>query len=189
MKKTLLLIGFTVSILPGMAQASATRDTIRGGLVGAAAGALASELSSDIRASRAIPALAGVGALTGYARHHYRHRDYYGYPASWQVTHGIYPYYRHTGYRQRYNRRYRSFQPVVVTPAPRSSQSTPTTTVVAAQSSRHPGISRIPVQIDTDRGFPLMITITKVGNQYVGPRGETYPEMPSEQTLKEKYQP
>jgi hypothetical protein len=169
--------------------ANSRNDVIRGALVGAATGALLSERSRDISASTAIPVLAGVGALTGYAMHHHRHRGYYGYELGWYPAYSIHPYYHPAGYRQRWNRRYYHHQPVHVVPAPQPRQAAPRNPTHARTINRHPGITLIPVTILTPSGFPLSFTITRVGNQYIGPRGETYTEMPTLKMLQYLYKP
>jgi len=173
---------------PLLIYASPRRDTLRGALVGAATGALLSELSSDISARTAIPVLAGVGALTGYTRHHYRHREYYGYYPSWHYAYGIHPYYHPVGYRQRWSRQFRPVSPPVqVAPVVRAVRNTER--AIGNSPDRHPGVSRIPVSFETPSGFPLTITITKIGNQYIGPRGESYDTMPTVEQLQEIYRP
>ena len=171
-----------------VAYASSRRDTVRGALVGAATGALVSEFSSDISSRTAVPLFAGIGALSGYSLHHHRHRDYYGYHPDWQLTYGIHPYYHPVGYRQRWNRQFRPAPtPVRIAPVIRAIQNTQAAT--ATRANRHPGVTRIPISFTTPSGFPLTITITKVGNQYVGPRGETYTEMPTVEQLQDIYRP
>ena len=189
MKAFIIMILAALLLQPATLQASSRRDTLRGGLVGAATGALVSELSSDISARTAIPVFAGVGALTGYARHRYRHQDYYGYSPHLNLQYGRHPYHHPVGYRQRYSRRFRPQPPVQVAPLIRSAIRIAEADRRRTTSSRHPGVSRIPVSFETETGFPLTITITKVGNQYVGPRGETYSEMPTIKQLQQTYKP
>ncbi len=186
--KTCIIVTLLALLIQTQAtQASSRRDIVRGALVGAATGALASELSSDISARTAIPVLAGVGALTGYARNQYRYHEGYRYSPHWNVYYGRHPYYHPMGYRHRHRRRFRTLQPVRVAPV---TQTTPNTNASSTRSvNRHPGVSRIPVSFETERGFPLTITITKVGNQYVGPRGETYDQMPTIEQLQQTYKP
>ncbi len=180
----LLLLPLLVNV-----QASPRRDTVRGALVGAATGALISQRSSDISARTAIPVFAGVGALAGYAHHHYKNREYYGYyPYSWQYVYGIHPYYHPVGYRQRWSRQFRPVSPPVqVAPVVRAVRNNEKARGNAPD--RHPGVSRIPVSFETPSGFPLTITITKVGNQYIGPRGESYDAMPTIEQLQKVYRP
>ena len=187
------LLAITCLILTTPALGSSRSETLRGGLVGAATGALLAELSSDISSRTAIPLFAGVGALTGYARYQHRNRDdyaYYRYRSSpdWQYSYGGHPYYHPRGYRQRWNRpRHHIATPVRIAPIIRAAQQTATTR--PQPENRHPGVVQIPVQIKTPTGFPLTITIMRTGNQYVGPRGETYPEMPTAAQLQQRYKP
>ena len=189
MKMAGVVVLVLLILQPCMGFANARRDTLRGALVGAATGALLSERSSDISARTAIPVFAGIGALTGYAIHQHRYRDYYGYGDYYPhgaYLYGIHPYYHPIGYRQRWSRQFRpSPVPVRVAPAVQSVRNAETATT----ANRHPGVTRIPVSITLPNGFPITITITQVGNQYVGPRGETYTTMPTAGQLQEIYRP
>jgi len=169
-------------------QGGSRSDVLRGGLVGAATGALVSGLSSDISSRTAIPLFAGLGALTGYSMHNARNRDYYyAYTPDWHYTYSIHPYAHPIGYRHRWHRPpHYMAPPVRVAPVTHTARNSAASRPV---NNRHPGVVRIPIELTTTSGFPLTITITKAGNQYVGPRGEIYPEMPAAIQLQQIYKP
>ncbi len=191
--KTLWMIALSVPLLTNPSLGSRSGDTIRGGLIGAATGALLAGLHSDISSRTAVPVMAGFGALAGYARHEYRHRDYYGHQGVGYAP-SFYTYYPYAvPYRVQHTRSpypYRaapSLGPVAINAirqqarAAAGRQQRPT--------DRHPGVTLVPVTFQLDNGMLLTIHLARIGNQFVGPRGETYSELPSQDILRQTYRP
>jgi len=186
--KRFILFAIITGILISPVQGSSLSETLRWGLVGAATGALLSEYSSDISTSD-IPWFAGAGALTGYLLHAYRQNDAYAVPYYGYGTHpyAIYPYHTSPAYDRAWNRYRRA---PVVQIAPRTApHNTRPTAPGHSPDNRHPGVTLVPVTMITPNGYPLTITITRTGGQFVGPRGETYPRLPTPDELKKIYKP
>lgn len=180
-RATVFLLLFSLPLF-----ARSRHDVLRGALVGAATGALLSEVSSGVHARTAIPLFAGIGALTGYSLHHAQYSGYDATPYGWYGSDPI--YYRNMwgrNYRQRWNRSRR------IRPEPvRTASSVPARTPDPKPSKNlHPGVERVPIQIALPSGFPVTIHIMHTGGQWVGPRGETYTNMPNAQQLQEIYTP
>lgn len=166
------------------AAGDALEDTVRGGLLGAAAGALVSEFSDDDDPGRTIPFFAGLGALTGYAVHHHSRRDWgprrhHPYGAAYGLPYLALPYAwyasRHPGGRWR------------VIPAPPPAGGVRKTPDPVPPADRHPGVRLIPVPVSLPNGAVVPITILRLGDRYIGPRGEAYPSMPDADTLRLRY--
>jgi hypothetical protein len=171
--KTLLTLIAVLLILAGNARADAWKDTVRGGLWGAAAGVLVSELSDDYEARYTIPLFTSIGALTGYSINKNRDAYYLPYLAL------PYAWYSHRRPAYRYYRE--PPRPIVhkqeQTPAPPKS------------IDRHPGVTLIPVPITLRNGTVIPIHILKLGDRYTGPQGEAYEHLPDAATLQHRYAP
>ena len=171
--------------------ASRSGDTIRGGLIGAATGALLAGLHPDVSSRTAVPVLAGVGALTGYTMHEYRHRNNYRHHRGVDVSPSFYNYYPYAvPYQVRHSRSpYRpapGWGPVAIKMIRAHTQAA---TRSRQQTDRHPGVTLIPVTFQLDNGMSLTIHVARIGDQFVGPRGETYSELPSQDVLRQTYKP
>jgi len=161
------------------AGADAWRDTVRGGLWGAAAGALVSELSDNYEPRHTIPLFTSIGALTGYAIHKNRDAYYLPYLALPYAWYSHRPGY---GYRRPAYRYYR--QPPHAAVRQPKQESTPAKTV-----DRHPGVTLIPVPITLKNGLVIPIQILRLGERYTGPQGESYEKLPDAATLQQRYAP
>ncbi len=183
--KNVMLIMVALLIATCQSRADALKDTVRGGLLGAAAGALISELDDDYDARYTIPFFTGIGALTGYAVHenrnpsgrrygsHRRHAYYLPYMAL------PYAWYSHRYPATRYMRE----------PPPRAIRNPPPRKPQPKAIDRHPGVSLIPVPITLRNGTVIPIHLFKVGERYTGPQGETYEHLPDAATLQRRYAP
>lgn len=171
----------------------ALQDAVRGGLLGAAAGALVSEFSDDDDPRYTIPFFTGLGALTGYAVHQSRRDDRYAYGprrhrrsfggAAYGLPYLALPYMYYSSRRPGYER---SFS----TPTYFSKEQRPSPTRRApAAANRHPGVRLIPVPVSMPNGTVVPITILKLGDRFIGPRGEAYETMPDAGELRLRYYP
>ncbi len=163
----------------------ALKETVRGGLLGAAAGALVSSLSEDDDARYTIPFYTGLGALTGYAvyqhqgggrRYAYGPRRRYPSGAAYGLPYLALPY---AAWHVHRPRPYRADSPA-------AGRTTPPAPLPV---NRHPGVRLIPVPVSLPNGTVTPITILKLGERYIGPRGETYEQMPDAATLGLRYRP
>jgi len=161
------------------AGADAWRDTVRGGLLGAAAGALVSEFSDGDDARYTIPLFTSIGALTGYAIHKNRDAYYLPYLA---LPYAWYSHRQGYGHRRPAYRYYR--QPPRATVRQPKQKPTPAKTV-----DRHPGVSLIPVPVTLKNGLIIPIQILKLGERFTGPQGESYETLPDAATLQQRYAP
>lgn len=187
-----ILTSITVLLLlAGHACADALKDTVRGGLLGAAAGALVSELDDNYDARYTIPFFTGIGALTGYAIHENRqHRDHHGAYRrhAYYLPYMALPYawYHHRrpayGYGNDYDYGYYR------EPLPRRDTRKPPPPQPKAVD-RHPGVTLIPVPITLRNGTVVPIHVLKLGERYTGPQGESYETMPDAATLQRRYAP
>jgi len=184
-------------------RAESWRRPLQGGLIGGALGTLVSR-SSDIDSRVAIPAFAATGALIGYGREQGwfdRSRgDYYvtyGQPY-YAYAHRPHPYaYRShsyaygSGYGPVYRRtapqRYRGMAPVATArhhDAREPSRREPALPPV----DRQPGVAVEHVAVALPNGVTVNVRLVKLHDRYVGPRGETYAERPSPDTLLRRIQ-
>ncbi len=183
--KTVLTIVVALLAAAGQAHADALKDTVRGGLLGAAAGVLVSELSDDYDARYTIPLFTGIGALTGYSLHDSRHdRGRHGSYRrhAYYLPYMALPYawynHRRPAYGYGYDRE----------PPPRRDTRKPPPPQPKAVD-RHPGVTLIPVPITLRNGTVIPIHVLKLGDRYTGPQGESYETMPDAATLQRRYAP
>jgi len=183
--RTIPTVVIAMLIAVRAAAGDALEDTLRGGLLGAAAGALVSGFSDDDDARQTIPLFASIGALTGYAIYQ-GNRDrsnYYTSGAAYGLPYLALPYAwyvsRHPSYRYR-----RSEAPVPVSPVKIRRMPAPVPPV-----GRHPGVRLIPVPVTLPNGTVVPINILKLGDRYIGPRGEAYESMPDANSLRLRYHP
>lgn len=180
--KTVMTLIAAMVMVAGQTRADALKDTVRGGLLGAAAGALVSELDDDYDARYTIPFFTGIGALTGYAVHENRHpRGRYGSARrhAYYLPYMALPYawYSHRYPASRYFRK----------PPRRETRKTQPPQPKAVD--RHPGVTLIPVPITLRNGMVIPIHLFKVGDRYTGPQGESYETLPDAETLRRHYAP
>lgn len=175
-------------IIAGSAAGDALKETIEGGLLGAAAGVLVSEISDDYDASTTIPFFTGIGALTGYAIHQNRQDDRYQYDPYRHSRHHDYylPYLAlpYAWYSHRYPSRYYYYTTASL---PTRQRTQPR--VAPPPVGRHPGVTLIAVPVTLRNGTTVPISILKLGDRYVGPRGEAYETMPDANVLRQRYVP
>ncbi len=181
---TLLLL---LSLIAGSARAGDGDNALRGGLAGAAFGALLGEIDNGIETEVSIPLFAGLGALVGYT-----------WDSEWDRYDGDYRYHRRYGRRYgRYNYRHGVSWPYTPFPLRYSPYPTQIRTAgrkqkekvkpVAAAPDRHPGVSLVTVPITLKNGMQVDIRILKLGDRYVGPKGEPYATMPTADALTQRY--
>lgn len=187
--KLIVSLLLSVFLMAGSAAAGDGDDALRGGLVGAAFGALLGEIDHGIDTEVAIPLFAGLGALAGYTWD--REWDYYDHD---------YRYHRRYG-RRRSPYRYRHGVSWPYEPLPLLYSPYPTRIVRTAQQKkekkvvkpptpppdRHPGVSLVTVPITLKNGMQVDIRILKLGERYVGPKGEAYDALPTAEVLAQRY--
>lgn len=183
--KTVMTIVVALLVVAGHARADALKDTLRGGLLGAAAGALVSELSDDYDARYTIPFFTGIGALTGYAVHENRHPRGRRYGTT--RRHAYYLPYMALPYAW-YHHRYPATRDYRATP-PRAASKQPPRKTQPETIDRHPGVTMVPVPITLRNGTVIPIHLFKVGDHYTGPQGESYETLPDTETLRRHYAP
>jgi hypothetical protein len=208
MKATPIALVLGIALFASNARADSD-DALWGALVGGAVGVLIGENSSDIRTEHAVPALAALGALTGYAHD----RDNY-YDDDWSHRGPVYNRGRYYGsnrygsnrhayrYNDRSGRNYNVHYPYwpsqvrrysPVRRAPRAVQTYPkakkTPQQTVAPTNRHPGVTIVRVPITWPNGTTRNIRVLRLGNRYVGPQGESYETLPDSATLSERYAP
>ena len=189
----ILLAGFVVT---SEARAGSWRRPVQGGLIGGAVGALVSR-SSDIDSRVAVPAFAATGALIGYGRERgwysrsrsSRHAHLYAWPLypyaymSYGYSHGYYGSVPVYDGRSRYTH-YRMKAPTRA--VARARARVDSTDERQPLPERHPGVATESVEVTLSNGVTIAVRLVKLHDRYIGPRGETYSELPSAEMLRER---
>jgi len=159
MKKTNVALAMALlAVAPGV-QARPNRAAV-GALVGAGAGLVLANNMHGVHREWAVPALALAGGWLGYEwDRQNRWYDDYG-PA-----YGPACYYYHP------------VVPAVAQPAP----------APPAAADPHPGVDLIKVSILNSNGVRTDVNILRLGQTFVGPRGEKYEALPTSEELAKKY--
>ena len=188
MKRTLILMMVCIAVSITHAHGGDEHNALRGALTGAAFGALLGELDHAADPGITIPVFAGFGALAGYTWNQDGRRDHYSNHRRDNYYHNNYRYGRSRyGWRGPYAWYPR---PVYYTSFARGSSrrkpkgdSRPLQQVV----NRHPGVSLLTIPISLKNGMRVDITVFKLNDHYVGPKGERYDSLPTAEMLSLRY--
>jgi hypothetical protein len=178
MKKLILTLLVTVCLAP-RAQANNDAEWF-GAALGAGIGLIIADNSHNIHPAVAIPVGAVAGGLIAHGIKEYRHRD-----NGYAYDNPYYDAYCGPGYsRDPYDRPYertimRVEQPVQARAlSPKEAAPAPNLT---------PGVDLVKVSIALKNGTRIDVHLWRVGNKFIGPRGEEYPTLPTAEELSRKY--
>jgi hypothetical protein len=191
MKKITCTMLMAVALVSAPAARADDGDVLRGALIGSAVGAIVGHNSSDLDTSVAVPAFAALGGLIGYAHDRSWYRDDDPYDVYHHGSYGHWPWWGRSAWaddpwvypRWGHPRRAWAAPRTPKPPDPQVAATRAATAPDTAEANRHPGVELLTVRVSLPAGHATEVRILKIGDQFVGPRGQTYAEMPTPEQL------
>ena len=157
-----IVVVSAVLVLGAQAPARGGERTFWGALIGAGAGLALGEAVPGIDNAISVPALAIVGGVVGHELERANSRARRAERAA------------HRSYRR---------------PATADRHAATTVKRGRRATDYHPGVSIVKIPVRMANGVEIDLRLVRVGDSFVGPRGEVYKELPTAADLAQRYVP